>query len=72
MSEEKASSLGLKPLARILSFADTEVDPIDFCIAPAKAVQIALDRAGKKITDVDYHEINEAFSVTVLANMKVS
>jgi len=71
MSEEKAQKLGLKPLARVLSFADYEVDPIDFCIAPAKAVQIALERAGKKITDVDYHEINEAFSVTVLANMKL-
>jgi len=71
MSEEKAAKLGLKPLARIVSFADYEVDPIDFCIAPAKAVQIALERAGKKITDVDYHEINEAFSTTVLANMKL-
>lgn len=71
MSEEKANKLGLKPLGRILSFADHEVDPIDFCIAPAKAAQIALERAGKKITDVDYHEINEAFAVTVLANMKV-
>jgi acetyl-CoA C-acetyltransferase len=71
MSEEKASKLGLKPLARILSFADYEVDPMDFCIAPAKACQIALERAGKKSTDVDYHEINEAFATTVLANMKL-
>lgn len=71
MSEEKANSLGLKPLARIVSFADYEVDPVDFCIAPTKAVQIALERGGKKITDIDYHEINEAFSVTVLANMKL-
>lgn len=71
MSEEKAAKLNLKPLARIVSFADYEVDPIDFCIAPAKAVQIALERGGKKITDIDYHEINEAFSVTVLANMKL-
>jgi len=72
MSEEKAGRLGLKPLARIVSFADYEVDPIDFCIAPAKAIQIALNRAGKKLTDVDYHEINEAYAATVLANMKVS
>lgn len=71
MSEEKANKLGLKPLGRIVSFADYEVEPIDFCIAPAKAVQIALERGGKKMSDVDYHEINEAFAVTVLANMKV-
>jgi acetyl-CoA C-acetyltransferase len=71
MAEEQASKLGLKPLGRIVSFADAEVEPIDFCIAPAKAVQLTLQRAGKKLTDVDYHEINEAFAVTVLANMKL-
>jgi acetyl-CoA C-acetyltransferase len=71
MSEEKAGKLGLKPLARIVSWGDAEVEPIDFCIAPAKAVQIALDRAGKKITEIEYHEINEAFAATVLANMKL-
>ena len=71
MGEDVAKKHGLKPMGRILSFADTEVDPMDFCIAPAKAIQIALGRIGKKITDVDYHEINEAFAVTTLANMKV-
>ena len=71
MSEEAVKSTGVKPLARIISYADGEVDPIDFCIAPVKAAQKALDYIGKKITDVDYFEINEAFSVTVLANMKV-
>jgi acetyl-CoA C-acetyltransferase len=71
MSEDAAKKQGLKPLARIHSFADAEVDPIDFCIAPAKAGQIALQRAGLKINDIDFFEFNEAFSVTVLANMKV-
>jgi acetyl-CoA C-acetyltransferase len=71
MAEEHASKLGLKPLGRILSYGDAEVEPIDFCIAPAKACQIALQRAGKKINDVDYHEVNEAFAVTALANMKL-
>jgi acetyl-CoA C-acetyltransferase len=71
MSEEQALKLGLKPLGRIIGYADAEIEPIDFCIAPAKACQIALNRAGKKINDVDYHEINEAFAVTALANMKL-
>lgn len=71
MSEEKASKLGLKPLGRILSFADYEVDPIDFCIAPSKSAKICVERVGKKLDDVEYHEINEAFAAEVLANMKV-
>lgn len=71
MSEEAAKKQGLKPMARILSWGDAEVDPIDFCIAPAKAGQVALARAGLKITDIDFFEFNEAFSVTVLANMKL-
>jgi acetyl-CoA C-acetyltransferase len=71
MSEKKALSLGLKPLARIVSYADAEVEPVDFCISPSKSSQIALERAGLKASKIDYHEINEAFSVTTLANMKV-
>eukprot|EP00331_Platyophrya_macrostoma_P034991 CAMPEP_0176445886 /NCGR_PEP_ID=MMETSP0127-20121128/23984_1 /TAXON_ID=938130 /ORGANISM="Platyophrya macrostoma, Strain WH" /LENGTH=406 /DNA_ID=CAMNT_0017831789 /DNA_START=21 /DNA_END=1241 /DNA_ORIENTATION=+ len=71
MSADKAKEKGLKPLARIVSYADAETDPIDFCIAPTPAIQKALQYAGKKITDIDYFEINEAFAATVLANMKL-
>lgn len=49
MSEEAVKRHNVKPLARIVSYADAEVEPIDFCIAPAKACQIALDRAGMKL-----------------------
>jgi acetyl-CoA C-acetyltransferase len=58
-------------LARIVSYADHEVDPIDFCVAPSKSGQKALDKAGMKIQHIDYHEVNEAFACTVLANMKL-
>lgn len=50
MSEKKVKELGLTPLARVVSYADSEVDPIDFCIAPSKSAQIALNRAGMKLS----------------------
>jgi len=68
MSKEKADQLGLKPLARILSFSDAQQAPEKFTTAPAKAIPVAVERAGKKMTDVDFLEINEAFSVVALAN----
>jgi acetyl-CoA C-acetyltransferase len=68
MSADKAKLLGLKPLAKILAFADAQQAPEWFTTAPAKAIPLALARAGKKITEVDYFEINEAFSVVSLAN----
>ncbi len=71
MSEEKAKDLGLKPLAYIKSYADAEQDPKWFTTAPAKALPKALDKAGIAISDVDYFEFNEAFSVVGLANMKI-
>lgn len=71
MSEKRVKELGLKPLGRIVSFADAEVAPVDFCIAPAQSSAKALERAGMKLQHIDYHEINEAFAVTVLANMKL-
>lgn len=71
MSEEKANDLGLKPLAYIKSYADAEQDPKWFTTAPAKALPKALDKAGISISDVDYFEFNEAFSVVGLANMKI-
>lgn len=71
MSEEKAQSLGLKPLAYIKSFADAAQEPKWFTTAPAKALPKALDKAGMSISDVDYFEFNEAFSVVGLANAKI-
>lgn len=71
MSEEKANELGLKPLAYIKSYADAAQEPKWFTTAPAKALPLALDKAGISIADVDYFEFNEAFSVVGLANMKI-
>lgn len=71
MSEEKAVELGLKPLARIVSYADAAQAPEWFTTAPAKALPKALDKAGLSLTDIDYFELNEAFSVVGLANMKI-
>ncbi|MBB5622184.1 acetyl-CoA C-acetyltransferase [Pedobacter cryoconitis] len=68
MSADKAKELGLKPLARILSYADAQQAPEWFTTAPSKAIPLALQRAGKSIADVDFFEINEAFSVVSLAN----
>lgn len=71
MSEEKAKSLGLTPLAYIKSYADAAQEPKWFTTAPAKALPKALDKAGLSIGDVDYFEFNEAFSVVGLANAKI-
>ena len=70
MSAEKATELGLKPLAKILAYADAQQAPEWFTTAPSKAIPIALSRAGLTTADVDYFEINEAFSVVSLANNK--
>lgn len=71
MSKEKAEELGLKPLARIISYADAQQAPEWFTTTPSKAIPIALERAGIQTSDVDYFEINEAFSVVSLANNKI-
>ncbi len=71
MSEEKAKSMGLKPLAYIKSYADAAQEPKWFTTAPAKALPKALDKAGLSISDVDYFEFNEAFAVVGLANAKI-
>ena len=71
MSEDKAKSLGLTPLAYIKSYADAAQEPKWFTTAPAKALPKALDKAGLSIGDVDYFEFNEAFSVVGLANAKI-
>jgi len=71
MSEEKALSLGLKPLAYIRSYADAEQEPKWFTTTPSKTIPKALDKAGLTINDVDYFEFNEAFAVVGLANAKI-
>lgn len=71
MSEEKAKDLGLKPLAYITSYADAEQEPKWFTTAPAKALPKALKKAGLEISDIDFFEFNEAFSVVGLANSKI-
>ncbi|XP_030379048.1 acetyl-CoA acetyltransferase, mitochondrial [Scaptodrosophila lebanonensis] len=70
MTAEGAQRAGLKPLARIVAYQDAETDPIDFPIAPALAVPKLLARAGVNKQDVAMWEINEAFSLVVLANIR--
>ncbi|MGB0450823.1 MAG: acetyl-CoA C-acyltransferase [Flavobacteriaceae bacterium] len=71
MSEDKAKELGIEPLARIISQADAAQAPEWFTTAPAKALPKALSKAGLALSDIDYFELNEAFSVVGLANMKI-
>lgn len=71
MSEAKAKELGVKPLAKILGWGDAAHQPSKFTTAPALAIPKALKHAGVDQKDVDYFEINEAFSVVALANMKL-
>ena len=71
MSAEKAAELNLTPLAKIKGYADAAHEPKWFTTAPAKALPKALAKAGIEINDVDYFELNEAFSVVGLANMKI-
>lgn len=71
MSEEKAKAMGLTPLATIISYADAAQEPKWFTTSPAKALPKALDKAGLKVSDVDYFEFNEAFAVVGLANAQI-
>ena len=71
VSKEKMEELGLKPLAKIIAYADAAQDPEWFTTAPAKALPIALKKVGLEISDVDFFEFNEAFSVVGLANNKI-
>ncbi|KAF4657771.1 hypothetical protein FOZ61_006067 [Perkinsus olseni] len=71
VSEEFSREQGLTPLARIISWADFEQDPIDYSISPAGAARVALQKAGMTPKDVDVWEINEAFSSVAIANMKL-
>ena len=71
MSREKATELGLEPIAVIKGYADAAQDPEWFTTAPAKAVPIAIGKAGLSASDINYYELNEAFSVVGLANMQL-
>ena len=71
MSREKAAELGIKPLALIRGFADAEQAPEWFTTTPSLAIPKALKNAGLEAKDVDFYEINEAFSVVSLANNKL-
>lgn len=70
MSKEKAEELGLKPLAKIIGFADAATDPLWFTTAPSLAIPKAIQHAGLTAEDIDFYEINEAFSAVALANQK--
>lgn len=71
MSLEKANELNLKPLAKIISYADSAHEPEWFTTAPSSAVEKALEKGKLQKSDIDYFELNEAFSVVGLANMKL-
>ncbi|MEO6524329.1 MAG: acetyl-CoA C-acyltransferase [Mucilaginibacter sp.] len=71
MSKQKADELGIKPLARIIAYADAQQAPEWFTTAPSKAIPLALQRAGLTVADIDRFEINEAFSVVSLANNQI-
>jgi acetyl-CoA C-acetyltransferase len=71
MSAKKAAEMGLKPIAKIRGFADAQQAPEYFTTAPAKAIPLAIANAGLKKDDIDYYEINEAFSVVAIANNKL-
>ena len=71
ISKGKMEELGLKPLAKIVSYADAAHEPEWFTTAPAKALPIALKKANLDISEIDFFEFNEAFSVVGLANNKI-
>jgi len=68
MSKEKAEEMGIKPLAKIISYADAQQAPEWFTTSPSKAIPLALHRGGLTSEQIDYFEINEAFSVVSIAN----
>ncbi len=70
-SKEAVEKYGLKPLAKIVSYADAAQEPVWFTTAPSKAVPVALAKAGLTTNDIDFWELNQAFSVVGLANTKI-
>ncbi|KKA26239.1 hypothetical protein TD95_000060 [Thielaviopsis punctulata] len=71
VSEAKVKELGLKPIARIIGWGDAAREPERFTIAPALAIPKAIKHAGLTADQIDFYEINEAFSVVAVANMKL-
>jgi len=63
MTEDGARDIGVEPLARIIAYGDAEQEPVDFTTTPHLAVNVALKNANMTLDDIEYHEINEAFSV---------
>src|SRR6476469_8550492 len=70
MSQEKADSLGIKPMAILKSYADAEQEPVWFTTTPSIAVPLAVKKAGLQMQDIDFVELNEAFSVVGIVNTK--
>ena len=70
MSKEKAIELGLKPIAKIISYADAEQAPEWFTTTPSIAVPLAVAKAGLQMEDISFWELNEAFSVVGIENSK--
>ena len=70
MSSEKAKEFGIKPLAIIRGYADAEQEPVQFTTTPSIAVPVAVKRAGLQMSDIDFVELNEAFSVVGIVNTK--
>jgi acetyl-CoA C-acetyltransferase len=71
MSAARAKEMGIKPLAKIISYADAQQAPEWFTTSPAKAIPLALHRSGLSLGQIDYFEINEAFSVVSIANNRL-
>jgi len=71
MSADKAAELNITPIAKIRSYADAAQEPELFTTAPSKALPIAIEKAGISNQEIDYYELNEAFSVVGLANNKI-
>lgn len=71
MSAEKAKELNIKPLAKIIGYADAQQAPEWFTTAPSKAIPLALKKANLEVKDVDFFEINEAFSVVSIVNNQI-
>lgn len=68
MSKEKADAMGIKPLAKIIGYADAEQAPEWFTTTPSLAIPRAVEKAGLEMSDISFFEINEAFAVISLAN----
>ena len=71
MTSQYATDNGVAPMAKVLGFGDAALEPAKFTVAPAAAVPVALKNAGLSLADVDLWELNEAFSVVALANVRM-